>query len=69
MSSWQQALGAIVRGDATQFRVWAPEVECVEVMLETPGPLPARFELRGPVESGPPGAVIFWSRCAIVEEE
>jgi len=43
MSSWQQALGAIVRGDATQFRVWA--------------------------ESGPPGAVIFWSRCAIVEEE
>ena len=69
MSSWQPALGAIVHGDATQFRVWAPEVECVELMLETPGRLPARFELRGPVEFGRPDAVIFRSRCAIVEEE
>jgi len=156
MSSWQPALGAIAHGDATRFRVWAPEVECVEVMLETPGrevnglaptrgpdgfhqasvpsvtagdlyryrpdgrgpfpdpasrfqpqgvhgpsqvvdwrhfpwtdeewpgvplegaafyelhppiPMPAPFKPPGPIEFGRPGAVIFWSLCAVVEEE
>jgi maltooligosyltrehalose trehalohydrolase len=34
---WEADLGAAVIGGATHFSVWAPEVELVEVVIETPG--------------------------------
>ncbi|MEO8125919.1 MAG: malto-oligosyltrehalose trehalohydrolase [Bryobacteraceae bacterium] len=49
MSSWEPTLGAIVHSGATQFRVWAPEVKSVEVMLEGSGGAgEARSLTRGP---------------------
>ncbi|HSB60895.1 MAG TPA: malto-oligosyltrehalose trehalohydrolase [Vicinamibacteria bacterium] len=36
-ASWRPSLGAWPDGDATRFRVWAPERERVELVLETPG--------------------------------
>ena len=35
MTGWQPVLGANVFGNATRFRVWAPEAKSVEVVLET----------------------------------
>ncbi|HTM47097.1 MAG TPA: malto-oligosyltrehalose trehalohydrolase [Bryobacteraceae bacterium] len=35
MKSWEPGLGATVDGAATRFRVWAPETELVEVVVET----------------------------------
>lgn len=35
--SWEPALGANVYGNATRFRVWAPEAETVEVVLDGGG--------------------------------
>ncbi len=37
MSYWETDLGARVTGGATRFCVWAPEVDLVEVVIETPG--------------------------------
>ena len=35
--AWRPSLGAWPEGDGTRFRVWAPERERVELVLETPG--------------------------------
>jgi 1,4-alpha-glucan branching enzyme len=37
MSLWQPVLGANVEGEATRFRVWAPEAAQVEVLIENEG--------------------------------
>lgn len=37
MTAWEPGLGAVAQGGATRFRVWAPEVERVEVVLEAGG--------------------------------
>ncbi|MGH9662822.1 MAG: malto-oligosyltrehalose trehalohydrolase, partial [Bryobacteraceae bacterium] len=37
MTSWKPALGANVDGRTTRFRVWAPEMAQVEVLIENPG--------------------------------
>ncbi|MEZ5355936.1 MAG: malto-oligosyltrehalose trehalohydrolase [Bryobacteraceae bacterium] len=53
--SWQPATGAIHEGGVTRFRVWAPEAESIELMLEGEGPRA--------MERGADG---YWSTAAAV---
>ena len=36
-ATWRPSLGAWTEGDGTRFRVWAPEADAVELILEGPG--------------------------------